>query len=199
MAAAVSDVGSGTTELAASARRGWLTRLSDTIATVDSWFAGLLVAAIFGLLIVNAGTRAFGTPVIWIDEVAIFAMIWAAFIGSSAGLARREHIAVTLLPDALPTRTRAALQTMVDALVLVFVAALGFIVWRWFDPLTVMAAETLREFSKATFNFIYTEPTTTIGMRKIWFWLVMPYACVTLLIHAARNLANSITALQETA
>jgi TRAP-type C4-dicarboxylate transport system permease small subunit len=199
MAAALSDVDAGHKATLAPVRTGWLTRVSDAIATIDSWLAGLLVAAIFCLLIVNAGTRAFGTPVIWIDELAIYAMIWAAFLGSSAGLPRREHIAVTLLPDALPPRRRAVLQIVVDALVLIFVTALGLIVWRWFDPLTVMAAETLRDFSKATFNFIYTEPTTTIGMRKIWFWLVMPYACVTLFIHAVRNLANSITVLQETA
>jgi len=198
MASVVSDVDASGSVAPRPARTGWLTRLSDGVATLDSWLAGALVGAIFCLLIANAFTRAFGTPVIWIDELAIYAMIWAAFMGSSAALPRREHIAVTLLPDALPPKRRAALQVVVDALVLVFVAALGFIVWRWFDPLTVMAAESLRAFSSTTFNFIYTEPTTTIGMRKVWFWLVMPYAALTLFIHAARNLSNSVTSLQET-
>ncbi len=106
---------------------------------------------------------------------------------------------MTLRSSARSPRSSAAVQIGVDALVRAFVTAVGVIVWRWFEPLTVRAAETLRDFSKATSNFIYTEPTTTIGMRKIWFWLVMPYACVTLFIHAVRNLANSITVLQETA
>lgn len=198
MASVVSDVDASGAAAPLPARTGWLTRLSDGIATLDSWLAGGLVCAIFCLLIANAFTRAFGTPVIWIDELAIYAMIWAAFMGSSAALPRREHIAVTLLPDALPPKRRAALQVVVDALVVVFVCAFGFIVWRWFDPLTMMAAENLRAFSSATFNFIYTEPTTTIGMRKIWFWLVMPYAAVTLFIHATRNLSNSVASFQET-
>ncbi|MDQ0314410.1 TRAP transporter small permease [Amorphus orientalis] len=178
-------------------RPGGLTRLSDAVATFDSWLAGLLVAAIFALLIVNAATRALGTPVIWIDELAIYAMIWAAFLGSSAGLARREHIAVTLLPEAVTPRIRAALAVGVDLLLLMFTISLGLIVWRWFDPITVLGAETLRDFSRATFNFIYTEPTTTIGMRKVWFWLIMPYACLTLNLHALRNLAGSVRRLQE--
>lgn len=195
----MSDVDAHSASVPAPARTGWLTRFSDAIAALDSWLAGVLVCIIFCLLIANAFTRAFGTPVIWIDELAIYAMIWAAFMGSSAALPRREHIAVTLLPDALPPKRRALLQIVVDALVLGFVASFGFIVWRWFDPITVMAAETLRDFSKATFNFIYTEPTTTIGMRKVWFWLIMPYAAVTLFIHAVRNLANSVVRFQETA
>ena len=46
--------------------------------------------------------------------------------------------------------------------------------WRWFSPLELARQGfDTRAFQAATFNFIYAEPTTTLGIKKVWVWLVM--------------------------
>ena len=170
-------------------RAGVLERASARLATAEWYCAGLLLCVVFLLLLLNVVTRSFGTPLIWVDELAIYVMIWAALIGASIGIRNRDHIAMTLLTDMLPAAKRRALLIGVDAALLVFFAILGVILWNWFDPVGVFAAETLAEFSQKSFNFIYEEPTTTIGMRKVWFWLILPVFFLSGALHASANLA----------
>lgn len=170
-----------------------LGRLSHAIATAEGIGAGLCVAVIFGLLLANVVSRGLGKPLIWTDELAVFLMVWAAFLGASLGIARRQHIAITLLPDMAGASTRRALALAVDVALLVFLLALSAQIWRWFDPITLWRSASAEAFSLATFNFIYQEPTVTLGMRKMWFWLVLPLFCVTATIHVLASLAGRLS------
>ena len=167
-------------------------RISRRLARAETWLAGGLVAAVFLLLMGNVVSRALGRPLIWTDELAIYLMVCAAFLGASAGLATRQHIAVMLLPDALPPEWARRLALGVDGLRLMFFATLGVLVWRWFDPVALWQAGSAHEFSRATFNFIYQEPTVTLGVRKLWFWLVLPVFCLTGTLHVAARLAETL-------
>ncbi|WP_372500776.1 TRAP transporter small permease (plasmid) [Tistrella mobilis] len=176
-----------------------LQSLSNRIAGVETWAAGLTVFGIFCLLLGNVVSRSLGNPLIWTDELAVFLMAWAAFIGASLGLARRQHIAITLLPDALRPAARRQLAILVDVALLVFLAVLSVQIWRWFDPVGVLQAASIEDFTASTFNFIYQEPTVTLGMHKVWFWLVMPVFCVTATIHVLASLAGRLTGGEEMA
>lgn len=173
-------------------RAGVLARVSARLAAVEWYCAGLLLCVVFLLLLLNVVTRSLGSPLIWVDELAIYVMIWAALIGASIGIRNRDHIAMTLLTDMLPVGSRRALLIGVDAALLVFFAILGVILWNWFDPVGVLSAETLADFSQHSFNFIYEEPTTTIAMRKVWFWLILPAFFLSGTLHAAANLATRL-------
>ena len=72
-------------------------------------------------------------------------------------------------------------------------------IWRWFDPVGVLQAASIEDFTASTFNFIYQEPTVTLGMHKVWFWLVMPVFCVTATIHVLASLAGRLTGGEEMA
>lgn len=74
---------------------------------------------------------------------------------------------MTLLPDCLSPRSAAVLRLLADLLLLVFTLLLGWMVWVWFDPLAANAAASLEAFSAQSFNFIYQEPTVTLGIRKV--------------------------------
>ncbi len=152
----------------------WLARLSARIARAELLSAAALIFLLFALLLANVVSRYFGAPVIWVDELAVFLMVIAAFLSASAALDARQHIAVTILSDQLSSRGAASLRLLVDLILLGFMLALGWMVWTWFDPLTLIAAGSAEAFSASTFNFIYQEPTVTLGIRKLWFWLVMP-------------------------
>lgn len=178
---------------------GPLQRFSDLTVAVEKVLAGSAVAAIFLLLITNVITRALGTPLIWIDELAVYVMIAGAFVGASIAIRAREHIAVTLLGDVLGDRPRALLGIAVDLAVILFFVILAVLQWLWWDPVGVLGAESLGAYSDATFNFLYDEPTTTIGIRKAWFWSVLPLFCLTALVHALANMTASIARLRGAA
>lgn len=172
-----------------------LARLSRAVARVEGWTAGALVGAIFLLLVANVVSRAAGAPLIWSDELAVLLMSCGAFIGASCGLAHRQHIAVTLVSDLLPRAGRRWFALAVDAALIAFFAAFAVILWNWFDPVALARYGNVADFSAGTFNFLYQEPTTTLGLRKLWFWLVLPVFCLAGLLHLAAQTAADIRAL----
>lgn len=181
----------------AAGRTGILARSSNALARCEAVIAGLLASVTFALLLLNVVTRAAGSPLIWVDELAIYAMIWMAFMGTSLAIRHRGHIAVTLLSDGLRPDGRRLAVAIVDALLLSLMAVFVVLVWNWFDPVGLLEAGDLATFGRTTFNFIYQEPTTTLGLRKVWFWLIMPVFALCGTLHAAANLADSVRSLRE--
>lgn len=158
-------------------------QFSKAIAAVEARFAGGMIVAIFGLLLANVVSRGLGNPLIWTDELAVYLMVVGAFAGASLGISERHHIAVTLLADAVSQKTRRVLAVVVDTILLLLMLLFAWMLWNWFDPVNVLAAESLKAYSLESFNFIYQEPTTTLGVRKIWFWLILPIFCLTATVH----------------
>ena len=87
------------------------------------------------------------------------------------------------------TRTSGNALYWSDFLVLVFFVILMWLCLLWFDPLTLYRVNfSLSDFSGETFNFIYQETTTTLGIPKFWLWSVMPAFAVFGTLHALAKL-----------
>lgn len=166
-------------------------RLSAGIAWFEARFAGAVVLVILGLLLANVISRAFGVPLIWTDELAIYLLAVGAFAGASLGIHNRHHIAVTLVSDMLPESQRRGLALAVDVTLLAIFLCLGWMLWLWFDPVGVLSAESLKAYARESFNFIYQEPTTTLGVRKIWFWLALPMFCIAGTVHVLASFGEA--------
>ncbi|KPQ20313.1 MAG: Tripartite ATP-independent transporter, DctQ component [Rhodobacteraceae bacterium HLUCCA24] len=111
------------------------------------------------------------------------------FLAASASIHDRSAVAVTLVPDMLGGGARRALRIAVDAIVLAFALLMAWFCWRWFRPDVLIATGfDTRAFQQETFNFVYAEPTNTLGIPKIWVWLVMPLFTLGLILHAVHNL-----------
>lgn len=150
-----------------------------------------LMAAVTGLILLNVVTRNAGMALFWVDEAAIYAMIWAVFIGASMQICLGAAIAVDLVPPLLPPGARRALAALVAALVLAFACTLLWLSWIWYDPVGLAhAGFDTGAFSGATFNFIYAEPTVTVGVRKFLIWLIIPLVAATMTLHAFANLTD---------
>lgn len=174
-----------------------LRRASELWARIEVTVAAALAAAISGLILLNVVTRAAGAAIYWVDEAAIYAMVWMTFLAASAALHYRTAVAVTIVPELAP-RVGPALARAVDAVVLVFAALMLWLCWRWFMPLELARAGfDTAAFQGATFNFIYAEPTSTIGLPKVWVWLIMPVFSLGALLHAAANLAAPLPDRRE--
>ncbi|WP_185961525.1 TRAP transporter small permease [Telmatospirillum sp. J64-1] len=173
-----------------------LKRASRALATVEERLAAILAAVVFLLLLGNIVTRSAGMAVFWIDEAAVLAMVWMAFFAASSAIERGSNIAVTLFSDALPLLGRRLAAVAVDGIMLLFILGFALMVWRWFDPLGVLAAGgDLEEFSATTFNFIYSEPTQSLDMPKFWFWTVLPLFVLGASFHCLSNLLSSLGVL----
>lgn len=89
----------------------------------------LVCAAIIAVLILDIWIGVFGRyvvelPVTWSEELARYLMIWAALLAVSCGVARREHVAVTVLLHRFPVGARRWLEVAIDALAFAFFAFL---------------------------------------------------------------------------
>lgn len=162
---------------------------SATWARTELNIAALLGAAITLLILLNVVTRALGAALFWVDELAIYAMAWMTFLGASAALHYGHNVAVTIVTDVLPPVARRMVAKLVDLIVLGFALFMLWFCWRWFSPLElVRQGFDLRAFQAATFNFIYSEPTTTLGIKKVWIWSVMWLFALGATLHSLANL-----------
>lgn len=164
-------------------------RVSAGWARVELTLAACLAVSISGLILLNVVTRSLGAALFWVDELAIYAMAWMCFLGASAALHYGHTVAVTILTDALPAKAQFILTKVVDLIILVFALLMVWFCWRWYSPLVLAQHGFNTEaFQGATFNFVYAEPTTTLGVRKFWVWLVMWLFALGATLHATANL-----------
>ena len=170
-----------------------LTRLSDRLAWLEKALLIALVAVLVGLILLNVATRAADVAVYWVDELAIYTMIWLVFVGASHTVRLRRHVQVTLFLTFLSERGRRTAERGIDLLVWAFCLFCVWLAWIWYDPLALAAAGFDKDvFSSETFNYIYDEPTLTIGIRKFWVWLVMPWFALTASVHSGANVAGGM-------
>lgn len=167
--------------------------LSDWIAELERFVVRLIVIALPLMILANAAGRALRTPIYWMDELAVLSMVWLAMIGMSLTLKSRDAVSVTMLVDAVPAALMKGMKICIDALVLIFGMVLLVLCYYWFDPITLMQMEFDTDaFSGETFNFLYQDTTTTLGMKKFWFWLVVPVAAFSTSMHALSNFLHTL-------
>ena len=169
-----------------------LNRISAAWARIELLAAALLAGAITVLILINVITRNLGASIYWIDELAIYAMIWMSFLGASAALHYGHAVSVTILTDALPRVMNRIAAKLVDILIFVFAILMIWFCWRWFMPLELISNGLIvDDFQGATFNFVYSEPTTTLGIRKFWVWSVMCLFAFGATLHSLSTLLGS--------
>lgn len=171
-------------------------RASLRVRQAETCLAATLVGVIFLLLLANVVSRSLGHPLIWTDELAVHLMVWVAFLGASLGIATRTHMAVGLLPERLSPPARRWLLLGTDTFVLGFMLVIGVLTWRWLDLPGLIRAGSAVALAEQTFNFVYVDPTSTLGVRKIWFWLILPATCATGAFHALAAVLADVAALR---
>ena len=167
--------------------------LSHGIERIERLLIRVIVLALPLMILANAAGRALRSPIYWMDELAILTMVWLAMIAMSLTLKTRDAVAVTMLIDVAPSRLVKVMKVTVDLLVLAFGLIMVVLSWYWFDPLTLMQfGFDTREFAGETFNFMYQDTTSTLGLQKFWFWLVVPISALCTCIHGLFNLTQTL-------
>ena len=173
----------------------WAMALSTAVLRVERAALTVLMGLLVLLILLNVVTRYSGTPIYWVDEAAVFTMVWLTFVGASVMTRLRMDFAVGLVSDQLPPGGAKVLKVIATLGVLVFALALVWMCWLWMDPRGIAAAGfNAKDYAEASFNFIYTERTQTLEWPTWVLQLILPIFSLTLTVHAFANLLEELEA-----
>ena len=169
--------------------------LSTAVLRAERAAVTVLMSLLVVLILLNVVTRYSGVPIYWVDEAAVFTMVWLTFVGASLMTRLRMDFAVGLVSDQLPPRGAKVLKIIATLGVLVFALALFWMCWVWMDPRGIAAAGfNAKEYAESSFNFIYTEHTQTLEWPTWVLQLILPIFSLTLTVHAFANLLEELEA-----
>ncbi|HEY2862544.1 MAG TPA: TRAP transporter small permease [Casimicrobiaceae bacterium] len=120
--------------------------------------------------------RALGNSLSWYDEVAVILLAWLTFYGSALAALKRAHIGFPGLVRSMPPRYRLPAVIAGKALVLGFLALLG---WIGFSVLDVLATD-----------YLISLP----GIPVAWAQSVIPISCVMFIVAELLILPESLRA-----
>ena len=173
----------------------WAMALSIAVLRAERATLTVLMGLLVLLILLNVVTRYSGTPIYWVDEAAVFTMVWLTFVGASVMTRLRMDFAVGLVSDHLPPGGAKVLKVIATLGVLVFALALVWMCWLWMDPRGIAAAGfNAKDYAEASFNFIYTERTQTLEWPTWVLQLILPIFSLTLTVHAFANLLEELEA-----
>ncbi len=152
-----------------------------------------LMYLLTALILVNVVTRYSHFPIYWIDESAVYSVVWLTFIGASAMTRLRLDFAVTMLTERLSAQNQKIAKVIATAMVIVFGASLIATCVLWMDPIGLARAGfDARKFAGETFNFLYTERTQTLNWPTWVLYLTLPIFAVSITIHGIANLLEDL-------
>jgi TRAP-type C4-dicarboxylate transport system permease small subunit len=173
--------------------------LSAALLSVERVVIAGLMFLLAALVLLNVTTRYLGRPIYWVDESAVYSVVWLTFVGASAMTRLRLDFAVGLLTEKLGPRSARIARVIATLGVVSFGLLLAWMCWLWLDPVGVASAGfDAREFAAQTFNFVYTERTQTLNWPTWILYLCIPLFAVTLTVHGVANLLEDLGLAQRT-
>lgn len=175
-----------------------LTTVSRVLLSIERRLIAGFMFLLVGLVLLNVTTRYIGRSIYWVDESAVFSVVWLTFIGASAMTRLRLDFAVQMLTEKLSAANRRRAQIVSTISVTLFGLLLCWMCWLWLDPVGIAAAGfDAREFAARSFNFIYTERTQTLNWPTWILYLIMPLFAVSITIHGLANLVEDVGIVQR--
>ena len=171
----------------------WIQLASSAILRIERVALMVLMGSITLLILLNVATRYTGVPIYWVDEAAVYLVVWLSFVGASAMTRLRLDFAVTLLTDSLGERAARRVKAVATACVLAFACAMVAMCWLWLDPVGIAShGFDAKAYAAESFNFLYTERTQTLNWPTWIVQLVIPLLSLSFTIHALANLIEDM-------
>lgn len=163
--------------------------LSETLLKFERRIVAFLMILLTGAILLNVVTRYAGRPIYWIDEFAVYCMVWLTFFGASVMTRLRLDFAVTMLTERLSERAAAAARVAATLMVVLFGVSIAAMCWLWLDPVGIAKAGfNAKQYAAGTFNFVYTERTQTLNWPTWVLYMILPVFAVSITIHGLANL-----------
>lgn len=170
-----------------------LQNTSDRLLRLECRALTVLLGWLLLLILLNVVTRGISLPLYWVDEAAVYSVVWLTFVGASAMTRLRMDFSVTMLSDKLTTKSAKLAKCISTGFVFLFGLAMVAMCWLWMDPVGIAKAGfDARVFSGETFNFLYTERTQTLNWPTWLLQLILPIFSLTFSVHALANLLEDL-------
>ena len=174
-------------------------RASSALLAIERIALMGLMYLLTSLILVNVVTRYARFPIYWIDESAVYCVVWLTFVGASAMTRLRLDFAVTMLTERLSARHQKIAKVISTGLVVVFGITLIVTCVLWMDPIGLARAGfDGRKLAAETFNFLYTERTQTLNWPTWALYLTLPIFAVSMTVHGLANLLEDIELVPRT-
>lgn len=171
----------------------WVQQASAAVLKVERLALMGLMGGLTLLILLNVVTRYSGVPIYWVDEAAVYLVVWLSFVGASAMTRLRLDFAVTLLTDMLGERAARRVKALATGGVLVFGCAMLAMCWIWMDPIGIARyGFDAKAYAADSFNFLYTERTQTLNWPTWIVQSILPIFGLTFTTHAAANLVEDL-------
>lgn len=171
----------------------FLNSFTNALCKLELLAARFFVATVLVLIILNVITRFAGIPIYWVDELAIYAMIWMIFSSLPVLICNRKNISVDILTDILSDTHKKYLSLLSDIIIFLSCVLLFVFALNWFDPFVLMGLGfDISQFSSSTFNYIYQEPTNTLFFNKFIVWIIIPFSFFMCSFHSALNVISTL-------
>ena len=167
--------------------------LSAKLLAVERFAVAGFMFLLTGLILLNVVTRYSGVSLYWVDESAIYSVVFLSFIGASAMTRLRLDFAVTMLTERFSARGVRIAKVIATSIVLLFGTTLLWLCVLWLDPVGMaVAGFDARALAAKTFNFIYTERTQTLNWPVWALYMIMPVFALSMMVHSAANLLEDL-------
>lgn len=147
-----------------------LERIRSAYARLLEAIVIVLMAALAVEVTVGIAFRAAGMALAWYDEVAVVLLAWLTFYGSALAALKRAHIGFPGFVNSLTPQWRLPLTIAVKALVIGFLALLG---WIGYSVLEVLATD-----------YLISLPKISVA----WTQSVIPISCALFMVAEFLNL-----------
>jgi TRAP-type transport system small permease protein len=147
---------------------GWFARGLDgvdhALQGLNALVLSVMLVGMLGCVFANVVSRyLFAVSFAWAEEAARFLMIWTVFLGAGLALRHGLHVAVTLLPDAVPMLRRPLFW-------------IGF-------ALTFAFFGLLLRYGLDYANFASRQRSTILRLPMIWVYMAVPAGAALALAH----------------
>jgi TRAP-type C4-dicarboxylate transport system permease small subunit len=86
-------------------------KISDGVFRIEKVFLGIVLIAIVVLLLINVMLRYIAnSPLAWADEISRFLFTWVSFIGASAVVKKKGHVAIDNFVALLSKKIRSGIN-----------------------------------------------------------------------------------------
>lgn len=151
-----------------------LTCASRWLAQLEKLLCSMLIMAFSTLLIINVIARyLFQSPLYFAEELAVYILVWMAFLAISLSIHYDQHVRLTMLVGLLPMRLQRLAYWMTE---LISLAVLATLLW--------YAIGWIRSPSVAF------DIAITLDWPKWHFYLIVPIFCATAILHILARLPD---------
>lgn len=156
----------------------WIKKTSEVIYRIERPVLGILIAAVVILLFSNVILRyLFNAPLAWADEIARFLFTWTSFIGASAAIKKKGHVAIDNFVTRLSARNQAGVKLIGNSAIII---AMVFLI--------VYSIMMMKMFSSASLS--------SVAIPQNYLYVSLPLSAFFMIIHLAELMTEETKILR---